>query len=57
MCCEGLDSVMHAPKCAYMYVCARVSENLLIFEDLVFSLSINSQNYLLSVNWVPNIPT
>ena len=25
MCCEGLDSVMHAPKCAYMYVCARVS--------------------------------
>ena len=27
MCCEGLGSVTHAPKCAYMYVCARVSEN------------------------------
>ena len=27
ICCEGLGSVTHAPKCAYMYLCARVSEN------------------------------
>ena len=47
MCCEGLGSVMHAPKCVYVHVCVCKSfREILILEDLVFSASINSQNDL-----------